>query len=81
VISSSNYTSLPSIAATYLATCLIAVLQPSRYFVFYSGDTPFDLVFHDGVTPVSVSTLKPSLRVIGAILLKLQAHPIVETHI
>ena len=30
----------------------------------------FDSVFHNGVTPVSVSTLKPPLRVIGAILLK-----------
>ena len=31
----------------------------------------FDSVFHNVVTPVSVSTLKPPLRVIGAILLKL----------
>jgi len=31
----------------------------------------FDLVFHDGVTPVSVSTLKPPLGVIGALPLKL----------
>jgi len=30
----------------------------------------FNLVFHDRVTSVSVSTLKPLLRVIGAILLK-----------
>jgi len=30
----------------------------------------FDLVFHDRVTSVSVSTLKPLLGVIGAILLK-----------
>jgi len=28
----------------------------------------FNLVFHDGVTPVSVSTLKPLLRVIGVLL-------------
>jgi len=41
----------------------------------------FNLVFHDGVTPVSVSTLKPLLGVIGAIPLKLQAFPIVGTHI
>ena len=41
----------------------------------------FNLVFHNGVTPVSVSTLKPLLRVIGAIPLKLQASPIVGTHI
>jgi len=31
----------------------------------------FDSVFYDGVTPVSVSTLKPLLGVIGAIPLKL----------
>ena len=30
----------------------------------------FDLVFHNGVTPVSVSILKPPLRVIGVIPLK-----------
>jgi len=41
----------------------------------------FDLVFYDRVTPVSVSTLKSLLRVIGAILLKSQASPIVEAHI
>jgi len=27
----------------------------------------FDSVFHDGVTPVSISTLKPLLGIIGAI--------------
>jgi len=40
-----NHTSLPSMAATFLATCLIAVLQPSRYSVFHSGDTPIQLSF------------------------------------
>jgi len=30
----------------------------------------FDLVFHDGVTSVSVEILKPPLRVIGALSLK-----------
>ena len=30
----------------------------------------FNSVFHDGVTPVSVSTLKPLLGVIGALPLK-----------
>jgi len=30
----------------------------------------FDLVFYDRVTPVSVSILKPPLRVIGALPLK-----------
>ena len=53
-------TSLSSTAATFLATHLMTVLQLSRYSVF-----------HDGVTPVSVSILKPLLRVIGAIPLKL----------
>jgi len=40
VISSPNYTSLPSTAATFLATHLIAVLHPSGYLVFHSGDIP-----------------------------------------
>jgi len=31
----------------------------------------FNSVFHDGVTPVSVSTLKPLLRIIGVLLMKL----------
>ena len=38
-----NYTSLPSMVATFLATCLIAVLQLSRYSVFHSGDAPIQL--------------------------------------
>ena len=38
-----NHTSLPSMAATFLATRLIAVLQPSRYSVFHDGDTPIQL--------------------------------------
>ena len=49
MISSPNYTSLPTIAEILL----------------------FDSVFYDRVTPVSVSTLKPLLRVIETILLKL----------
>ena len=40
-----------------------------------------DSVFHGRVTPVSVSTLKPPLGVIGAILLKFQISPIVGIHI
>jgi len=48
----------------------MVVLQPSMYSIFHSGDTPFDLVFYDGVTPVSVSILKPLLGIIGAIPLK-----------
>ena len=52
----SNHTSLPSMVATFLATCLMAVLQPSGYSVIY-----------DRVNPVSVSTLKLPLRVIGVV--------------
>jgi len=50
-------------------------------FIFHSRDTPFDLVFHDRVAPVSVSTLKPLLGVIGAIPLNLRVSSIVGTHI
>ena len=38
-----KHTSPPSIAATFLTTCLMAVLQPSGYSIFYSGDTPIQL--------------------------------------
>ena len=41
---------------TFLATRLMVVLQPPGYSVF-----------HDGVTPVSVSTLKPPLGAIGVV--------------
>jgi len=43
VISSLNYTSLPSTAATFLTTHLMVVLQPSRYSIFYGRDTPIQL--------------------------------------
>ena len=43
VILSPNYTSLPSLAATFLVTCLMAVLQPSRYSIFHGRDTPIQL--------------------------------------
>ena len=43
----------------------MVVLQPSEYSIL-----------HDRVTPVSVSTLKPLLRVIRALPLKPQAFPI-----
>ena len=36
-------TSLPSMVATFLTTHLMAVLQPFRYSVFHSGDTPIQL--------------------------------------
>ena len=65
-----NHTSPPSMAAIFLTTCLMAVLQPSGYSVLHSGDTPIHLVFHDGVTPVSVLILKPPLGVIGVLPLK-----------
>ena len=38
-----NHTSLPSMAATFLATCLMVVLQPSGYSVFHSRDTSIQL--------------------------------------
>jgi len=38
-----NLTSPPSTAATFLATHLMAVLQPSGYSVFHGGDTPIQL--------------------------------------
>jgi len=41
----------------------------------------FDSVFHDRVTSISISILKPLLGVIGAIPLKPQASPIVGTYI
>jgi len=34
---------LYKLAFHFLATCLMAVLQPSRYFVFYGRDTPIQL--------------------------------------
>jgi len=43
VISSPNYTSLPSIVATFLTTHLMVVLQPSRYSIFHGRDTSIQL--------------------------------------
>jgi len=43
VISSPNYTSLPSMAAIFLTTHLMVVLQPSEYSVFHNGDTSIQL--------------------------------------
>ena len=45
VISSPNYTILPFTAATFLATHLMAVLQPSGYSIFHGRDTPIQLGF------------------------------------
>ena len=68
VILSPNYTSPPSMVATFLATYLVAVMQSSGYSIFYNRDTL-----------INISTLKPLLRIIKAILLKLQASLIAET--
>ena len=38
-----NHTSPPSTAATFLTTHLMVMLQPSRYSVFHSRDTPIQL--------------------------------------
>ena len=35
-----NHTSLPFMVATFLTTCLMVVLQPSRYYIFHGRDTP-----------------------------------------
>ena len=38
-----NHTIPPSTVATFLATHLMAVLQPSGYSIFHGGDTPIQL--------------------------------------
>ena len=38
-----NHTSPSSTVATFLATHLMVVLQPSRYSIFHGGDTPIQL--------------------------------------
>ena len=38
-----NHTSPPSMTATFLTIRLMAVLQPSGYFVFHDRDTPIQL--------------------------------------
>ena len=43
VISSPNYTSLPSTVAIFLATRLLTMLQLSGYSVIHGGDTPIRL--------------------------------------
>ena len=78
-----NYTSPPSIMAIFLITHLIAVLQLSGYSIPSSTAEIllFNLVFHDGVTPISVSILKPPLRVIGVLPLKPQVSLILSVYI
>ena len=43
VILPPNYTNSPCMVAIFLATHLMVVLQPSRYSIFYDGDTPIQL--------------------------------------
>ena len=38
-----NYTSPSSTVAIFLATCLMAVLQPSGYSILHGRDTPIQL--------------------------------------
>ena len=38
-----KHTSPPSTVATFLTTCLMAVLQPSGYSIFQGRDTPIQL--------------------------------------
>ena len=76
-----NHTSLSSMAATFLQHtsqwwCIHLGILSSMTEILLT-----DSVFYDGVTSISVSTLKPPLKIIGAILLKLQAFSIVGIHI
>jgi len=43
VVSPPKHTSLPSMAATFLTTHLMVVLQSSGYSVFHGRDTPIQL--------------------------------------
>jgi len=76
VISSSNYTSPPFLQHALWQCCNYLGIPSSTAEILL-----FDLVFHDGVTPVSVSTLKPLLGVIGALPLEPQASPIISIYI
>ena len=76
VILSSNYTSPPFLQHALWWCCNYPDIPSSTVEILL-----FNLVFHNGVTPVSILTLKPLLRVIGAISLKPQASSIVGTHI
>ena len=73
-----NHTSPPSMVATFLATCIWQYCNPLDILSFTAEILLFDSVFHDGVTPVSVSTLKPPLREIGVLPLKPRASPILS---
>ena len=66
VISSSNYTNPPFLQHVLWQCCKYLGISSSIVKILL-----FNLVFHDRVTSVSVSTLKPPLGIIGAIPLKL----------
>ena len=60
-----NHTSLPFLQHISWQCCNhLGILSSMAEIIL------FNLVFHDGVTPVSVSTLKPLLGVIGVLSLK-----------
>jgi len=67
VISSPNYTSPP-----FLQHVLWQYCNPPGILSFMAEILLFNSVFHDGVTPVSVSTLKSPLGAIGVLPLKPQ---------
>ena len=73
-----NHTSLPSIVATFLQHILWRCCNSPDIPSSMAEILLFNSVFYDGVTPVSVSTLKPPLRVIGVLPLKLRASPIIS---
>ena len=68
-----NHTSLP-----FLQHVLWRCYNPLGIPSSTAGILLFNLVFYDGVTPVSVSTLKPLLRVIGVLPMKPQVSPILS---
>ena len=68
-----NYTSTP-FSQHVLWWCYNSLSIPSSMAEILL----FNLVFYDGVTPVSISTLKPLLGAIGILPLKPQASPILS---
>ena len=81
VILSLNYTSPSSTVATFSQHaswwwCIYLGILSSMTEILLTN-----LVFYGGVTFVSVSTLKSSLSIIGAILLKPQISPIIGIYI
>jgi len=65
VISSLNYTSSPFLQHVLWQYCNHPGIPSSIAEILL-----FNLVFHDGVNPVSVSILKPPLGIIGVLPLK-----------